>query len=115
MLLRIRNRIINTDQIIEARYSVSRKRAGDDWLSGLFMNKPAGDPNDIIITKRLDIVFAPGAETSHNINLTGEEAEELWRALCALAKSIRAPTGTPVQSAGGGERRESDSGQGEKA
>ena len=54
MLLRFRNRIINTDQIIEARYSVSRKRAGDLWLSDLFMNKPARDPNNIIITKYSD-------------------------------------------------------------
>jgi hypothetical protein len=64
MLLRAGNRIINTDQIVEARFA---ERGGKNRLI-------------------LYVTGHRGAENSALIGIDGDEADKLWSALCNIVE-----------------------------
>ena len=64
MLLRAGNRIINTDQIVEARFSEKREK-----------------PRLILY-----VTGYRGADSTSLISMDGDEAERVWNALCNIVE-----------------------------
>lgn len=87
--MRLEGELINTDYIIEARYSETERPEvdyKDVTLNRIFNEEQDPDP----ILKRLVLVLYVGKGVENSKTYMGEDATALWEALCKSSMDVLA-------------------------